>query len=80
MANDIVRLLDHLGIARAHIAGYSMGGSIAIKLLSEHPERFLTAIIGGSTGFREPADFDTEETPLIKSLRSGMSLFGSIWM
>src|SRR5438128_2170052 len=74
MANDIGRLLHHLGIASAHIAGYAMGGSIAIKLLSEHPERFLTAMIGGSTGFREPADFDAEETPLIKSVRSGMSL------
>ena len=71
---DIVRLLDHLGIRKAHIAGYSMGGSIALKLLMEHPGLFLTAIIGGSTGFREPADFDTEETPLIKSLRSGMPL------
>ena len=74
MTRDVVRLLDHLGIKRAHIAGYSMGGSIAIKLLSEHPERFLTAIIGGSEGFRNAEDFDTEKTPLIKSLRSGMSL------
>src|SRR5438552_13310574 len=37
MTRDVVRLLDHLGIEKAHIAGYSMGGSIAIKLLSEHP-------------------------------------------
>src|SRR5437016_1002508 len=74
MTRDVVRLLDHLGIKRAHIAGYSMGGSIAIKLLSEHPERFLTAIIGGSQGFRNAEDFDSEETPLIKSLRSGMPL------
>jgi pimeloyl-ACP methyl ester carboxylesterase len=74
MTRDVTRLLDHLGIKRAHIIGYSMGGSIAIKLLSEHPERFLTAVIGGSEGFRNPEDFDTEETPLIKSLRSGMPL------
>src|SRR5207253_6234045 len=51
----------------------SMGGSIAIKLLSVHPERFLTAIIGGSQGF-QLSDVDTEDTPLIKSLRSGMPL------
>src|SRR5438477_11822838 len=37
MTGDVTRLLDHLGIKRAHIAGYSMGGSIVIKLLSEHP-------------------------------------------
>ena len=50
MALDVSRLLDHLGIRRAHIVGYSMGASITAFLLSIHPERFLTAILGGSTG------------------------------
>jgi pimeloyl-ACP methyl ester carboxylesterase len=73
MVNDVVRLMDHLGIANAHILGYSMGGSIAIKMLTIYPQRFLTAVIGGSQGFR-PQDVDTSDTPLIKSLLSGMSL------
>jgi len=73
MVNDIVRLMDHLGIAKAHILGYSMGGSITIKMLTAYPQRFLAAVIGGSQGFR-PQDVDTPETPLIKSLLSGMSL------
>lgn len=73
MVNDVVRLMDHLAIAKAHILGYSMGGSIAIKMLTAYPERFLTAVIGGSQGFR-PQDVDTPDTPLIKSLLSGMSL------
>jgi pimeloyl-ACP methyl ester carboxylesterase len=50
MALDVSRLLDHLGIRRAHIVGYSMGASITAYLLSVHPERFLTAVLGGSTG------------------------------
>src|SRR5215467_3721338 len=73
MVNDIVRLMDHLGIAKAHVLGYSMGGSITIKMLTVYPQRFLTAVIGGSQGFR-PEDVDTPDTPLIKSLLSGMSL------
>ena len=73
MVNDVVRLMDHLGIAKAHILGYSMGGSITIKMMTAYPERFLTAVVGGSQGFR-PQDVDTPDTPLIKSLRSGMSL------
>src|SRR5215467_11868161 len=73
MVNDIVRLMDHLRIAKAHILGYSMGGSITIKMLTTYPERFLTAVIGGSEGFRRPEDSDTPESPLIKSLLSGMS-------
>lgn len=56
MAEDVVRLLDHLKIKRAHIVGYSMGGGIALELLMHHPDRILTATIGGfgiSTAQRE---------------------------
>jgi len=47
MANDIVRLMDHLHIARAHVVGYSMGGMITMKLLTIHPERVRSAVLGG---------------------------------
>ena len=50
MVQDVVRLLDHLSIARAHIVGYSMGAVITAKLLTTHPERFLTATLGGAAG------------------------------
>lgn len=50
MGLDLIRLLDHLGIARAHFVGYSMGASILGKLVTTHPERFLTLAMGGSTG------------------------------
>ena len=50
MGYDILRLLDHLSIARAHIIGYSMGAHIVAQLLTTHPERFLTATLGGAPG------------------------------
>ena len=50
MALDIVRLLDHLGISKAHIVGYSMGANITSQLLTMRPERFLTATLGGGAG------------------------------
>ena len=50
MGLDVVRLLDHLGIARAHIVGYSMGGQITSQLLTLHPERFLTATLVAGAG------------------------------
>lgn len=50
MGFDILRLLDRLGIARAHIIGYSMGAHIVAQLLTTHPERFLTATLGGAPG------------------------------
>lgn len=48
MALDVVRLMDHLGIEKAHVAGYSMGGFITGKLLVLHPERIRSAVIGGA--------------------------------
>ena len=47
MVNDVVRLMDHLKIKRAHIVGYSMGALISGKFLSEHPDRVISAVIGG---------------------------------
>jgi pimeloyl-ACP methyl ester carboxylesterase len=48
MAEDAVRLLDHLNIRKAHIVGYSMGGFLTVDLLTMHPDRFLTATMGGA--------------------------------
>jgi pimeloyl-ACP methyl ester carboxylesterase len=48
MAEDVVELMDHLKIEKAHIGGYSMGGFITGQLLAKHPERFITAVFGGS--------------------------------
>ena len=47
MAQDAIRLLDHLGVRRAHVVGYSLGGMIAFKILADHPERVKSAFIGG---------------------------------
>lgn len=45
VVDDMVHLLDHLGIDKAHIAGYSMGGFITLKAITRHPERFYSGII-----------------------------------
>lgn len=47
MADDAIRLLDHLKIDKAHFAGYSMGGMITLKVLATRPERVASAVIGG---------------------------------
>jgi pimeloyl-ACP methyl ester carboxylesterase len=53
MAEDIVRLLDHLKIPKTHIVGYSMGGMITMKLLTRHPDRVKSALLGGMGWLRE---------------------------
>lgn len=47
-AEDIVELMDHLKIDKAHIHGYSMGGGLTARLLAMIPNRFITAGFGGS--------------------------------
>ncbi len=47
MAEDARHLLDHLGISRADVMGYSMGARIATVLALSHPERVRSLVIGG---------------------------------
>ncbi len=42
MAQDVVDLLDVLGVERAHIVGLSMGGMIAQEVAAHHPDRTLS--------------------------------------
>ena len=47
MAGDISALMDHLGIARADIMGYSLGARMTAWLSHRQPQRLRSAIFGG---------------------------------
>jgi pimeloyl-ACP methyl ester carboxylesterase len=44
LASDVVGLLDHLGIDRAHVLGHSMGGAVALELAVSHPHRVRSVV------------------------------------
>lgn len=49
LASDVVGLLDHLGIDRAHVLGHSMGAAVAVELAVTHPGRVRSIVpISGS--------------------------------
>lgn len=48
MANDVVALLDHLGIRSAHVLGHSMGGRIGLSMTLNYPGRVKSLILAAS--------------------------------
>jgi pyruvate dehydrogenase E2 component (dihydrolipoamide acetyltransferase) len=61
MAEDVVRLLDQLGISRAHLAGHSMGAAIAAKLAATHPDRVLSVSLVAGPFFGDSTAFARDE-------------------
>jgi len=47
MVEDVVALLDYLGLSRADLLGYSMGARICAFLAAHHPARARSLILGG---------------------------------
>jgi pimeloyl-ACP methyl ester carboxylesterase len=47
MAADARALIEHLGLGRADVMGYSMGARIAAFLASEHPGHVRSLVMGG---------------------------------
>lgn len=47
MGHDVIRLMDHLNIPRAHILGYSLGVAPIGMVITENETRFISAVFGG---------------------------------
>jgi len=61
MIQDVIDLMDHLKIEKAHIGGFSMGGATTAGLLKVAPERFITASVMG-IGIKETPEW-LDNTP-----------------
>jgi len=51
MADDIAALIKHLGVARADVFGYSLGGGVALQTAIRHPE-VVRKLVLASTPYR----------------------------
>lgn len=84
MAGDILALMDHLEVERAHLLGFSMGSRLALAAALRAPKRFATLTIGGigeklfeprtvagnpMADAMEAADPDSIKEPMLKSFR-----------
>ena len=70
---DAIHLMNHLGIERAHAVGYSLGGIILAKLLTMHPARFTSAVLGGAAYRRSQSkDADRETEAAAREIEAGI--------
>jgi pimeloyl-ACP methyl ester carboxylesterase len=53
MVEDVILLLDHRKVPKAHVVGYSLGGMVAVKLMARHPDCVLSGTVGGMGWFRD---------------------------
>jgi len=49
-ADDLYALINELGVRRASVLGYSLGGMIAAMLATEHPEMVNALVLAGVAG------------------------------
>lgn len=84
MSGDVLALMDHLGVERAHLLGFSLGSRVALAAALKAPKRFATLTIGGigeklfeprmmagnpMAEAMEAADPETIKEPMLKSFR-----------
>ena len=61
MADDTVKLMDVLGIEKAHIMGLSMGGMIAQELAINYPQRVMKLVLAATYARQDETSGDTLE-------------------
>ena len=74
MAADVVRLLDHLRIPRAHLAGHSMGASIAAKVATLHPDRVRSVALLAGPFFEDTTNFGRDQSGFAADVEQGRGM------
>lgn len=56
--DDVIAVLDHLSVERAHVVGLSMGGFATLHVGLTHPQRALSLVIAGCGYGAQPGEED----------------------
>jgi 3-oxoadipate enol-lactonase len=67
LTDDVVALLDRLGIERAHIVGLSMGGMTAMRLAARNPERVARMVLLCTGAQLPPAQGWTDRATTVRT-------------
>jgi 3-oxoadipate enol-lactonase len=61
MADDVIKLMDHLEITRANVMGISMGGMIAQEVGINYPERIQKLVLACTFSCKDETSGDTAD-------------------
>lgn len=76
LVSDLVELLDHLELDRAHIVGSSAGGIVSLRAAIDHPDRFRTlSAFAAIPGLRSSIEHNDYEDWKAGLLREGITAF-----
>jgi pimeloyl-ACP methyl ester carboxylesterase len=82
MINDVLRLMDQLCFDEAHLIGYSLGGTLACKLLETAQGRLLSVVLGGAGWIRKDDSAYrgwTSLADMLDRVRPGETLSSHFW-
>jgi 3-oxoadipate enol-lactonase len=80
--DDLLRVLDHLKIERAHLVGHSFGGGAALDFALLHPERVASLVLAaaGPSGFAVPADEQKAAVAVFAAVKEGDDAIVKAWL
>ena len=80
--DDLLRLLDHLKIDRAHLIGHSFGGALAIDFALLHPDRVASLVVvsASPSGFVLPEDERKAAGAVFAAVKSGDDAIVKAWV
>ena len=74
MADDVVRLMDHLQIQRAHLVGHSMGAVVAANVAIRYPARVASVSLVAPPSFPDSAAFAQANAGWVMDLEAGKGM------
>jgi pimeloyl-ACP methyl ester carboxylesterase len=81
-SQDLLQLLDHLKVDRAHLIGHSFGGQVAIDFALTHPARVAGLVLVGAapSGFTAPPEEAKLIAPIFAAAKQGEDAVVKAWL
>ena len=81
-ADDLLLVLNHLNIERAHVVGHSFGGIVALEFALLYPHRTASLVLAGVTpaGFAMPPEERKQSGAVFAAIPQGDDAIVAAWL